>query len=296
MASVLVTKCPCLHPGDVRKFNAIDLPELHHVIDCIVFPAHGPRRHPNEMAGSDLDEDEYIVIWEKCMFVVGPNRPPMNFLDRSPESDNKEITAKKISICLDFAKNGQTAFLRHDERPLLYSDFMEKGSHKTTYRSDLALGVFYRTCRSLEAAVDRLGHQHVDPGRCRALAVPGRENYRESVIQALTDYNSNFRRILSQYVIGSVGEVMACMVNTFDIYHNAQSDKLNMEDLVEKMKFLTETTRNIFYTDVITEMHDNCISDSEELCKRKLRRASAWYMVTYETNVENILQFSLVHC
>ncbi|XP_037560761.1 uncharacterized protein LOC119439287 isoform X1 [Dermacentor silvarum] len=307
--TVLVTKCPCLHPGDVQKFTAIDLPELHHVIDCIVFPAHGPRPHPEEMAGSDLDGDEYIVIWEKCLFFVGPNRPPMNFSDRNLEPDNKEITtddmikffcnyikndsigilsnahvawadqepggihsprclaiAEEISICLDFAKNGQTAFLWRDECPLKF--FMEKGSHKTTYWSDRALGVLYRMCRSLEAAVGRLGHRHVDPGRCRALAVPGWENYRELAIQALADCNSKIRRILSQYGIGSECEVT---------------------------KFFTETTRNIFYTDVLKEMHDNCISDSEKLRKRKLRRASAWYMVTYEPNVENTF-FSFPWC
>ncbi|KAL1474155.1 hypothetical protein MTO96_038195 [Rhipicephalus appendiculatus] len=227
--TVLVTKCPCLHPGDVRKFTAIDVPELHHVVDCIVFPADGPRPHPDEMAGSDLDGDEYVVIWEKCLFFPGPNRTPMNFSDRNPEPHGKQITiddmiqficnyikndsigilsnahlawadqekegihsqkclaiAEKISVCLDFAKNGKTAFLRRDERPMLYPDFMEKGSHKTTYRSDRALGVLYRTCRSLEAAVGRLGHRHVDPGRCQALAVPGWEEYRESATKALT--------------------------------------------------------------------------------------------------------------
>ncbi|KAH7978577.1 hypothetical protein HPB49_005942 [Dermacentor silvarum] len=93
--TVLVTKCPCLHPGDVRKFTAIAVPELHHVIDCIVFP-HGPRPHPDEMAGSDLDGDEYIVIWEKCLFFVVPKRPPMNFSDRNPEPDNKEIAASLV--------------------------------------------------------------------------------------------------------------------------------------------------------------------------------------------------------
>nr|XP_050023600.1 uncharacterized protein LOC126517839 [Dermacentor andersoni]XP_054920510.1 uncharacterized protein LOC126517839 [Dermacentor andersoni] len=337
--TVLVTKCPCLHPGDVRKFTAIDVPELHHVIDCIVFPAQGPRPHPDEMAGSDLDGDEYVVIWEKCLFFPGPNRAPMNFSDRNPEPDNKDITiddmikficnyikndsigilsnahlawadqeqegihsprclaiAEKISICLDFAKNGQTAFLRRDERPAFYPDFMEKGSHKTTYRSDRALGALYRTCRSLEAAVGRLGHRHIDPSRCQALAVPGWEDYRESAMQALTDYNANIRRILSQYGIGSEGEVMACMVNTFDTYHCAQSDKLNMEDLVEKMtKFLTETTRDVFYSDVLKEMNDDCITDAEERRKRKLRRASAWYMVTYEPNVESTF-FSFPWC
>ncbi|KAL1478094.1 hypothetical protein MTO96_035233 [Rhipicephalus appendiculatus] len=127
--------------------------------------------------------------------------------------------AEKISICLDFAKNGKTAFLRREERPLQYPDFMEKGSHKATYRSDHALGILYRTCRSLEAAVGRLGHRHVDPGRCHALAVPGWEKYRESALQALMYYNANLRRILNQYGIGSEGEVLACMVNIFDTYH-----------------------------------------------------------------------------
>ncbi|GIY55551.1 probable RNA-dependent RNA polymerase 2 [Caerostris extrusa] len=35
---VLVTKNPCLFPGDVRKFWAVDIPDLHHIVDCIVFP------------------------------------------------------------------------------------------------------------------------------------------------------------------------------------------------------------------------------------------------------------------
>lgn len=46
-----MTKSPCHYPGDVRKFFAVDVPELHHIVDCIVFPQNGPRPHPNEMAG-----------------------------------------------------------------------------------------------------------------------------------------------------------------------------------------------------------------------------------------------------
>ncbi|XP_040070228.1 uncharacterized protein LOC115329089 [Ixodes scapularis] len=338
---VLVTKCPCLHPGDVRKFTAIDEPRLHHVVDCIVFPGQGHRPHPDEMAGSDLDGDEYIVIWEPSLLFPGYNKQPMNFSDRNPEPERGEITindmiqflcnyikndsigilsnahlawadqeeegiysrrclaiAEKISICLDFAKSGRTAYLRREERPMFYPDFMEKGSHKISYRSDRVLGLLYRTCRSLEAAVGSLGHRHVDAGRCLALDVPGWQRYKSAALAALADYNTRLRRILNQYGIASEGEAMACMVSTYDTYHNAQSDKLNMEDLVEKMtKFLTETTREVFFSELLTELKEEGLEDEEEeRTRRKMQKASAWYMVTYSPDRPNTGLFSFPWC
>lgn len=62
LGNVIVAKNPCLHPGDVRVFTAVDVPELRNCIrDCIVFPIKGSRPHPNELSGSDLDGDQYWV-------------------------------------------------------------------------------------------------------------------------------------------------------------------------------------------------------------------------------------------
>ncbi len=79
-AQVLVTRSPCYHPGDIRVLRPMlvsdliarappagrklveqQLAVLH---DVIVFPTDGPRPHPDEMQGGDLDGDEFFVCWD----------------------------------------------------------------------------------------------------------------------------------------------------------------------------------------------------------------------------------------
>jgi hypothetical protein len=55
---VLVTRNPCLHPGDLQKFKAVDIPEFSHLVDCIVFTTRGKRPSADLMSGGDLDGDK----------------------------------------------------------------------------------------------------------------------------------------------------------------------------------------------------------------------------------------------
>ena len=65
--SVTVGKNPCYLLGDVRVLKAVDYPALNHLVDCIVFPVRGIRPHSTEIAGSDLDGDEYFVCWDAAL-------------------------------------------------------------------------------------------------------------------------------------------------------------------------------------------------------------------------------------
>jgi hypothetical protein len=55
---VMVTRNPCLHPGDLQKFKAVDVPEFFDLVDCIVFSTRGKRPSADLMSGGDLDGDK----------------------------------------------------------------------------------------------------------------------------------------------------------------------------------------------------------------------------------------------
>jgi regulator of nonsense transcripts 1 len=67
---VLVTRNPCLHPGDLQKFRVVHRPELSHLVDCIVFSTKGERPGADLMSGGDLDGDQcqHFILCSSSFF------------------------------------------------------------------------------------------------------------------------------------------------------------------------------------------------------------------------------------
>ncbi|KAK0597148.1 hypothetical protein LWI29_022254 [Acer saccharum] len=94
-SKVVVAKNPCLHPGDMRVLKAVDVPALHHMVDCIVFPAKGKRPHPDECSGSDLDGDVYFVCWDPDL--IPPRQvPPMDYTPAPAKVSENDVTIEDI--------------------------------------------------------------------------------------------------------------------------------------------------------------------------------------------------------
>ncbi|KAL9247739.1 hypothetical protein vseg_021140 [Gypsophila vaccaria] len=120
---VVVAKNPCLHPGDVRVLMAVDVPALHHMVDCVVFPQKGKRPHPNECSGSDLDGDVYFVCWDSEL--IPPRQvEPMDYEAAKSEELDHDVTMEEvmdyfanyiINDSLGIIANAHTAFA--DKQP-----------------------------------------------------------------------------------------------------------------------------------------------------------------------------------
>jgi RNA-dependent RNA polymerase len=120
---VAVYRNPCYHPGDLRVLEAIDHPELRRrYMNVVVFPSmmrksprgdledlqqrphsdgtqfrlHNPDlrflQSASEMAGGDLDGDQYMVIWAQRLV-------PKKNADAALYSEFKPRKACDVSMC-----------------------------------------------------------------------------------------------------------------------------------------------------------------------------------------------------
>ncbi|KAJ7956264.1 RNA-dependent RNA polymerase [Quillaja saponaria] len=97
VGKVVVTRNPCLHPGDIRVLEAIYEIELEEkgLVDCLVFPQKGERPHPNECSGGDLDGDLFFISWDTDL-IPSETDPPMDYTGRRPRIMDHDVTLEEI--------------------------------------------------------------------------------------------------------------------------------------------------------------------------------------------------------
>lgn len=97
LGKVLVTKNPCLHPGDIRVLEAVYEVALEEkgLVDCLIFPQKGERPHPNECSGGDLDGDLFFISWDENL-IPSQTEAPMDYTARRPRIMDHDVTLQEI--------------------------------------------------------------------------------------------------------------------------------------------------------------------------------------------------------
>eukprot|EP01103_Thecamoeba_quadrilineata_P016924 TRINITY_DN5823_c0_g1_i1.p1 TRINITY_DN5823_c0_g1~~TRINITY_DN5823_c0_g1_i1.p1 ORF type:complete len:1193 (-),score=162.72 TRINITY_DN5823_c0_g1_i1:244-3822(-) len=94
--TVALCRNPALHPGDVRLAKAVDIKELSHLQDVVVFSIKGSRPMQDMLSGGDLDGDEYFVTWNPALIEI-KEFEPMKYFD-----NEKGQTSSGNSSTTDF--------------------------------------------------------------------------------------------------------------------------------------------------------------------------------------------------
>ena len=119
--------------GDMRTFEAVDVQALHHLVDCVVFPAKGHRPHTDEMSGSDLDGDKYFVTWYDKLIPTRENEDPMDFTSPEIKVLQRPVEVEDmIQFVSDYIKTDQLEIIANAH--LVHADHDDEGKCKTSVK------------------------------------------------------------------------------------------------------------------------------------------------------------------
>ncbi|KAL6901256.1 RNA dependent RNA polymerase domain-containing protein [Trichoderma evansii] len=97
--TVLVTRSPALHPGDIQLAQMTTPPQGHPLLNlknCVVFSQKGSRDLPSQLSGGDLDGDLYNIFWDP--FVIPKQYfSPANYPRVSPPELDRAVTRDDIA-------------------------------------------------------------------------------------------------------------------------------------------------------------------------------------------------------
>lgn len=136
---VTVGRSPCLHPGDIQPLLAVDRPELHELIDVVVFPQKGTRPIPSMLSGGDLDGDIYFVIFNKTIpFPRRQGFQPMTYAAPNPVTLDRPVCSEDVAdFFVEYIRNDKLGVIANAH--VVYADKDESGimSRKCLHLAEL---------------------------------------------------------------------------------------------------------------------------------------------------------------
>lgn len=122
----IIARNPSLHPGDIRTVRAVNVPELGHLRNVVVFPSKGDRDLASMLSGGDLDGDDYIVIWDPDLTFGVINHQPMDFSPLEPRVLDRDVTVSDIrKFFVNYMKNDNLGTIANAH--LAWADSHEDG-------------------------------------------------------------------------------------------------------------------------------------------------------------------------
>lgn len=122
----IIARNPSLHPGDIRTVQAVDVPELRHLRNVVVFPNKGDRDLASMLSGGDLDGDDYIVIWDPELTFGVTNHKPMDYSPLEPRTLDRDVTVQDITkFFVNYMRNDKLGTIANAH--LAWADSLEEG-------------------------------------------------------------------------------------------------------------------------------------------------------------------------
>ncbi|OLN96648.1 RNA-dependent RNA polymerase 1 [Colletotrichum chlorophyti] len=118
---------PSLHPGDIRVVEAVDVPQLRHLKDVVVFPSLGDQDVPSMLSGGDLDGDDFFVIWNPDLIPKKWHHPPMRYMQPKPPVLKRDVKVSDLrTFFVRYMQNDCLAQIAHGH--LAHADRSKRGA------------------------------------------------------------------------------------------------------------------------------------------------------------------------
>ncbi|CAO3637780.1 unnamed protein product [Mucor hiemalis] len=129
---------PCLvyrenscFPGDARVVDAVDVPQLRHFTNVLVYSSYDARDLPSCCSHDDSDKDDFSIIWDTRLLPPRANLSPRNYTPAFTQNNLNKIAFKEIAKCFttyiskdrfDFLKKAYIAISDRHKEGILHGD------------------------------------------------------------------------------------------------------------------------------------------------------------------------------